>query len=620
MSLVKKLLTVIVIYIRVSSFKQVAEGYSLEAQIDNAKKKAKEMGLRGEVVIFSDPAVSASSVPMSERKGLMDCLDYIHKHKPSHLLVWKRDRLARDADEYAYIIKQISKCKTEIVFFGTGEPQIGKGLYAKMQESLIANMAEIESKQLRNRILDTRKSLVLNGETIIGIPPYGYIYHPETRSYEVDENEAAVVRKIYDCYLTGTMGASRIAHYLNEKGISSKTGGLWSTASILRILKNTFYYGSLSLNYSQLIGDDKVVTSVIKESDKIIPLVTKEEHETVQAILKTHNNLKENPPRQYTTSYLFTGLLYCAKCGHKFSSRMWTRERGKKDGTKVVDKYALYYCTADTHGVKCSARIKRDIIEPVIVKAIIQKLKTIDIEEVLIQAESEHEEKKMQYQETINSIKKDLQSISRKIDINQTNLENASSLKSQTHFAGKVEEWLNKHEEKERLLGAAEEDLARFKSESFDAINAYRQIANWENLFKSASFEARRALILDIVDKIVFDKSTKDAYVTLKLEQYMLKVCDLCKLQGHLLQGCQKGAAATYFRLFYFISMNSNFSPSGPEKNIILLPSKISLGSSNRQFMPIFFSLSTSASMSVTARAKWSTGPAGRYSAVTFLC
>ena len=92
------------------------------------------------------------------------------------------------------------------------------------------------------------------GQYIGSIPLYGYKKDPTDRHrLIVDEPAARVVRRIYAGFLSG-MGTQRIAQRLNEAGIPNPSAyknrptagsGLWSKATVSRILRNEMYAGTL---------------------------------------------------------------------------------------------------------------------------------------------------------------------------------------------------------------------------------------------------------------------------------------------------------------------------------------------------------------------------------------
>ena len=67
--------------------------------------------------------------------------------------------------------------------------------------------------------------------------PYGYRYvkrseHTDAR-FEIDETEAPVVREIFRRYLEDGESIAKIARWLAEQGIATRTGKTgWNTATI----------------------------------------------------------------------------------------------------------------------------------------------------------------------------------------------------------------------------------------------------------------------------------------------------------------------------------------------------------------------------------------------------
>lgn len=77
----------------------------------------------------------------------------------------------------------------------------------------------------------------------------GYTKAPDGRLVIV-EDEAKVVRKIFELYLNG-FGVRKIEKYLEENGIKTVTGkNEWSTSTIDRILSNEKYVGDVLMQKS----------------------------------------------------------------------------------------------------------------------------------------------------------------------------------------------------------------------------------------------------------------------------------------------------------------------------------------------------------------------------------
>ena len=87
-----------VLYMRVSS-----ENQSEEMQL-NAAKRYLEQYNPDEVLILCDHGISATKLPLHKRPQLVKLLDLVREDKVDTLLVYQRDRLARDFYEYLTII------------------------------------------------------------------------------------------------------------------------------------------------------------------------------------------------------------------------------------------------------------------------------------------------------------------------------------------------------------------------------------------------------------------------------------------------------------------------------------------------------------------------------------
>lgn len=102
------------------------------------------------------------------------------------------------------------------------------------------------------KVLTRGKDISLNsGFFINGVFPYGY-----TREWVMDgkrkrptlaivEEEAKIVRLIFDWYANEGIGATKICQRLNSMGIPARKGGLWKKSSIVNILKNEHYIGKV---------------------------------------------------------------------------------------------------------------------------------------------------------------------------------------------------------------------------------------------------------------------------------------------------------------------------------------------------------------------------------------
>lgn len=75
-----------------------------------------------------------------------------------------------------------------------------------------------------------------------GRVPLGYRFEKE-HGLQIDENEAPIVRRVFELYVQGQSGSSAIAQELNRSGYRTRTGKKFGRKAVLDILRNVMYRG-----------------------------------------------------------------------------------------------------------------------------------------------------------------------------------------------------------------------------------------------------------------------------------------------------------------------------------------------------------------------------------------
>lgn len=144
--------------------------------------------------------------------------------------------------------------------------------------------------------------------------------------YEINEEEAAIVRRIYREYLSG-LTAARICRGLEDDGILTKTGKKkWQTSVIRSILSNEKYTGNAILGKT---FKPDVLSKKRQKNMGQVPMyyaegthpaiIDQETFELVKAELERRKDEKAEAvgSSRYSSKYPFSGLLVCGECGHK---------------------------------------------------------------------------------------------------------------------------------------------------------------------------------------------------------------------------------------------------------------------------------------------------------------
>lgn len=119
----------------------------------------------------------------------------------------------------------------------------------KLMISVLSAVAEIERENILVQTMEGRKQKAREGKWNGGFAPYGYqLINGELH---IAEDEAEVIRIIYDKYANTTIGIAAIATFLNNSGYKKKlrqnnTIEGFSTSFVKGVLDNPVYCGKLA--------------------------------------------------------------------------------------------------------------------------------------------------------------------------------------------------------------------------------------------------------------------------------------------------------------------------------------------------------------------------------------
>ena len=180
---------------------------------------------------------------------------------------------------------------------------------------------------------------------------------------EIEPKEAELVRMIFSDYISG-MGQQRIANKINEMGIPTRQGNLWTHPRIREILTNEKYIGNLLLQkYYRNNHIEKIKT---KNQGELARYYVEQAHEPIvdfDTFIKVQTILDQRH-EQYThdgstNRYPLSGLITCGLCGKNYQRKQLPQgiiwlcatflRRGKKycPGSKQIPESILYSLICD---------------------------------------------------------------------------------------------------------------------------------------------------------------------------------------------------------------------------------------------------------------------------------
>jgi DNA invertase Pin-like site-specific DNA recombinase len=177
--------------------------------------------------------------------------------------------------------------------------------------------------QRRGRLLS-----VSQGNYIGSTPPYGFdkitVMDGKRKCPTLKENneQADVVRLIFDLYVNKNMGRRRIASYLDELGIKPPNSKQWPSGSLKEILTNVHYIGKVRWNWRKwvtIVDDGKFIKT--RPTTKIGEyMVFEGRHQGIiseELFYAAQEKLGRNPrvKPEVKVRNPFVTLMFCKKCG-----------------------------------------------------------------------------------------------------------------------------------------------------------------------------------------------------------------------------------------------------------------------------------------------------------------
>ena len=204
----------------------------------------------------------------------------------------------------------------------------------KLLEAIIESVDEFYSENLAQEVTRGMREAASRGFWVSSSVPYGYVRvyvqdgAKKRPRLEPDPTASAVVQRMFRMAESGR-SVLDIATSLNDDGISSPRGKLWSKTGVHKTLTNEVYTGTLVWGTN---AKDKAPPVRVENAFK--PIVSKDLFRRVSELLKSRAPSKVHP-RRVASSYLLSGLVKCSGCRKALTGQE------SKGG-----KFAYYVCNS----------------------------------------------------------------------------------------------------------------------------------------------------------------------------------------------------------------------------------------------------------------------------------
>lgn len=340
------------IYCRVSTLHQIDKD-SLPMQKNDMINYAKYALNIEDYDVFEDAGYSGKNM---DRPAFQAMMERVHRGEFTHILVWKIDRISRNLLDFANMYEQCKKIG--VTFISKNEQFDTSTAMGEAMLKIILVFAELERNMTSERVSATMNARAADGKWNGGRVPYGYSYDKKTATFSIREDEAAIVRRIYDIYAS-THSLVQTTTAVNDAGWRSRRGFKWTPSTIRIILSSPFYLGTMRYNYQ----DESTKTFSFKNQSEWIlvenhhvPMISKEQYDICNYWLQKNNRSKltRGSHMQQKNTHIFAGLIHCGACG---STMVATLDRMRKDGYRP----SMYQCYERRQSHRCKNIYVNDI-------------------------------------------------------------------------------------------------------------------------------------------------------------------------------------------------------------------------------------------------------------------
>ena len=475
------------LYARVSSDRQDVD-LSVAAQLRALRDYARKNGY----IVAREYVDEAESGHIADRPEFRKMIDAASRPNAPfrEILVWKFSRFTRKR-EHAVVFKSMLRRKgVRVVSITEHADDTPTG---KLMEGIIESVDEFYSENLAQEVTRGMREAASRGFWVTSRTPYGYNRVmvqdgvKKRPTLEPDPDASRVVKRIFDMAEAGT-GMLHIARALNDEGIASPAGKLWSKNGIHFILRNEVYTGTLVWGTNGKGKEEPV------RVEKAFPaIVSRTRFHRVNRLMRSRAP-KVAHPRRVGSTYLLSGLVKCRACNRALSGQ------DAKSG-----RFAYYVCQSIMKRGKdaCETpRLNARRFEELVVGKIRSNILTDGNIRALVKVVGEEMDGVAREQhKRLETIEDELEDVKRKLGriwhfVETTDIDMADA-------SSRIKEHRERQERLEDAAADARAILSQRRAvlEDVETIAAYAQ--DMSEFLKESELTERRAFIETFVKEIV---------------------------------------------------------------------------------------------------------------------
>ncbi|MDR1754917.1 MAG: recombinase family protein [Eubacterium sp.] len=281
------------------------------------------------VDVYFDEGITGTST--NKRKGFHRMITDAREGKIGLILTKETSRFARNTVDTLEFTRELRGYGVGVLFLNDNIYTLDSDGETRL--TLMAMIAQEESRKTSDRVKWGQRRQMEKG-VVFGTKNSMYGYTVQDGKLSINEDEAEIVRLIFNKYVNEGKGTYIIAKELNKAKIKPKRAKAWSEVIILRILRNEKHCGDLIqrkeytpdyLNQGKRLNSKPEDMICIRDHHE--PIIERNLWERAQEEIKKRSPSQETKSK-YSNRYWCSGKLICGKCGKKYVIKTYPTKKG----------------------------------------------------------------------------------------------------------------------------------------------------------------------------------------------------------------------------------------------------------------------------------------------------
>ena len=455
---------------------------------------------------YIDEGISGSS---TEKRDSFNRMIKDAKNKKFDLILTKEvSRFARDT------LDSIKNTR-ELLADGIGVFFLSDNINTLLPDSelrltIMASLAQDEIRKLSERVKFGYQRSIKNGRVLGNNDIWGY--EKKDGKLVINEEEAKMVKRIFELYVSGKYGFHSIARILYKEGYKNRNGNELAYTTISYIIRNPKYKGYYCGNKSTVV-DYKLKTIVkkdeedwvmYKDNETVPPIVSEEIWELAQKIYnKRKDKVSGVDKKVYQNRYPFSAKIRCAEHNRSFHRKVYAY--------KTKDDEVVWLCPHNnrTKDDKCKT--------PVLYEKELFKILREQLIDFISNKKSIVYSLTKLYRENISLRDFDKEIAKKESDIAKVNKEKDKLLSHNVNDIISDKEFKQRNDICNVKISELEKEIEEIKNEQIKANNMEEEIMKLEALLEDEIKCPSDEVLFDLLDEIVVYSSDDKKSVKLKI-------------------------------------------------------------------------------------------------------